>query len=152
MASKTRAKNPPKTSYNFWYQTLGCGWTRKEFLTSEEPTLRAVIQMGILLQQERLLVKEVERKHYPVTELAKDLAPLVIRQWRKSNANFKPLVVFEVRYIRRKIQTKWESLVDILNGRVKADVREKRLAELGTLFDIITCLPRGKPHHGHPRR
>ena len=92
MASRTRAKNPPKTRHSSGTKPSDVVGPGKEFLTSEVPTLRAVIQRGILLQQERLLVKEVERKHYPVTELAKDLAPLVIRQWRKSNANFWPLV------------------------------------------------------------
>ena len=139
MTSNTRAKSIPETRHSSGTKLSDLVGPGKHFLTSEVPTLRAVVQRGILLQQERLIVEDVQRKHYPLAELAKDLAPLVILQWHKSNANFQPPVIFTEKYIVKKIQRKWEGLVETANKKVKTDVSQKRVAELDTLFDIVNC-------------
>ena len=48
----------------------------KEFVPSDVPTLRAVIQKGILLQQDSLQ----SRNTYLIKEIAKDLAQLILEQ------------------------------------------------------------------------
>ena len=57
----------------------------KEFVPSDVPTLRTVIQKGILLQQDSLQ----SRRNYPIKVLAKDLAQLILEQWQISNDDFK---------------------------------------------------------------
>ena len=49
----------------------------KEFVPSEVPSLRAVIQRGILLQQDNLQ----SRRNYPIKDMAKDLAQFILEQW-----------------------------------------------------------------------
>ena len=102
MASNTKAKNIRKTRHSSSTKLPDLVGPGKHFLTSEVPTLRAVMQRGILLQQERLIVEDVQRNNYPMAELAKDLAQLVILQWRKSNANFKPPVFFYGKVYRKE--------------------------------------------------
>ena len=56
----------------------------KGFLTSEVSTLRSIIQKGIMMQEERLVGEDVQGKHYPVAELAKDIAPLALASFNIS--------------------------------------------------------------------
>ena len=88
-----------------------------------------MIHRGILLQEENLHTG-VNRHLYPLSTLVKDLAPLVIFQWHKSNVNFKPPVIIDEISIARKIKSKWEGLVDILNSRTKISVRENIISDL----------------------
>ena len=60
----------------------------KEFVPSEVPSLRAVIQRGILLQQDNLQ----SRRNYPIKDMAKDLAQLILDQWQLSNDDFQKTV------------------------------------------------------------
>ena len=84
---------------------------------------------GILLQEEKLH-NEVDRHLYPLSSLVQDLALLVLAQWHKSNANFKPPVMINDKSFADKIKRKWEDLVDVVNGRTNKSIRERSLIDL----------------------
>ena len=98
----------------------------KEFIQSEVPTLRAVIQKGILIKEE-LLVKQ-DKKDIHVSEVAVKLVPMIVAQWQKSNAKFCPPVTIQDISIKQKVR-----------GRAKKGEKEKVSELLDRLFDITTC-------------
>ena len=108
----------------------------KDFLPTEVPTVRAVLQRGLLMQEENLH-KDVPRHLYPISELARDLVPLVVAQWEKSNMNFKPPVIYNYKSISRKIVKEWTNYHEL--HKVNEKAKEERIKELDTLFDILTC-------------
>ena len=61
-----------------------------------------------------------------------------MEQWRKSNSIFVPLVTIEKKFVIKKIQRKWDGLVEAVNGKTKARI-EQRIDELDKVFDIIWC-------------
>ncbi|KAG0717662.1 hypothetical protein GWK47_053979 [Chionoecetes opilio] len=65
----------------------------REFAESEVPTYRGVMKRGILLQELSGIREGVDKRGYPVRDIAKDLTPMVLAQWKKSNAQFAPPVV-----------------------------------------------------------
>ena len=68
----------------------------KELDISEVPTLRAVIQKGLLIKENLLMESDNLRRHdISLSEVANKVAPVIIGQWLKSNAKFVPPVVLE---------------------------------------------------------
>ena len=80
--AKPRTRKGSSTHLSEW---IGCG---VKLLATEVPTVRSVLRQGILLQEEALLEHELRRNLYPVGDSVKDLAPLILEQWRKSNSKF----------------------------------------------------------------
>ena len=89
----------------------------KEFLQSEVPTVRAVLQKGILIQEQNLL-NGIQYKHYPISTLCKNLVMQVICQWEKSNPLFKHPVTFRYSSIYNKICLLWTKANDYANGKL----------------------------------
>ena len=54
-------------------------------LQTELPTLRAVLRHGIFLQEMALLEEDVDRRNFPIKELAVTLSGEVIAIWRRVN-------------------------------------------------------------------
>ena len=71
---KTMASSFVKTRHSSGTKLIEYLGTGKDFLSSELPTLRDVLRLGIKYQEEKLCVEETTRFNYPVKELAKDLA------------------------------------------------------------------------------
>ena len=97
----------------------------KDFLTSEVPTLRAVIQQGIKMQEDSLHIN-ITKNNYPLKSMAKDLVPLIQAQWKKSNDSFIPPVIKNDKTIADIIVAKWNTLSEI--ARNKASGRKKLLS------------------------
>ena len=110
----------------------------KDFNPSEVPTLRSVICKGLLLQEGKLHHDHL-RKHFLLAELVEELAEFVSRQWQKSNSNFIEPVTIGKRSIEKKIRRKWDGLIDVINGRTSANLKQLRLDELDKIFDIVSC-------------
>lgn len=107
----------------------------KEFVPSDVPTLRAVIQKGILLQQDSLQ----SRTNYPIKVLAKDLAQLILEQWQISNDDFKKPVTKDEKTIADIIVKKWNTLTKVSRDKANKKDKENIMNCLDKLFDIITC-------------
>ena len=107
----------------------------KEFVLSEVPTLRAIIQKGILIK-ERLMIEEMtSKKNILVGELVKEVAPLVLAQWQKSNAKFVPPVTITEKSPRQKLD-------EVAQGKGKGgqkEEKEKVVDLLDKLLDVTTC-------------
>ena len=71
---------------------------------------RAILWKGLLFQEEKLLLQDTEKKHYPISELSKDMAGALINQWLKANISFSPPVVITKLGVQKKLQTAWETL------------------------------------------
>ena len=56
----------------------------KEFLHSEVPTLRAVIQRGILIKEGLILEQGAAKKDIHVKQIVDQLDPLIFAQWQIS--------------------------------------------------------------------
>ena len=80
---------------------------------SEVPTLRAIIQKGILIK-ERLMIEEMTSKKK--IELVKEVAPLVLAQWQKSNAKFVPPVTIREKSLRQKLEKLWRRVEEVAQG------------------------------------
>ena len=114
----------------------------KEFVLSEVPTLRAIIQKGILIK-ERLMIEEMtSKKNILVGELVKEVAPLVLAQWQKSNAKFVPPVTITEKSLRQKLEKLWRRVEEVAQGKGKGgrkEEKEKVVDLLDKLLDITTC-------------
>ena len=57
----------------------------KEFEQSEVPTVRAVVQRGILMRNRLIIEQEALKNEVKKGSIARELAPLIQAQWQKSN-------------------------------------------------------------------
>ena len=114
-------------------EVVGAG---KDFLPSDAPTVRAVLQRGILIQNEKIH-QDVPKHLFPVSEMAKELAALVLKQWQKSNIQFQPPVTFQPKSIADRISKIWMEYKYLY--KLNPSEREEKNRMLDTLFDILTC-------------
>lgn len=111
----------------------------KEFLASEVPTLRAVIQKGILIKEEHLVQHEESRNQLTTFKLAEELASHVSEQWKKANEKFVEPVTIAKRSLVNKIKRSWESLIEAVNNKCTDSTTSERFQKLDQLFDICSC-------------
>ena len=135
MAQKTPATPTRLSSNTKLVELVGPG---KEFLPSEVPTLRALIQKGILMQEDNLH-NNIIRSKYPIKDMAKDLVQLILAQWQKSNIDFQPPVTKHEKTIADIIVAKWETLRKVSQKRANKKETENIINCLDKLFDITTC-------------
>jgi len=55
----------------------------KEFEQSEVPTVRAVVQRGILMRNRLIIEQEALKNEVKKGSIARELAPLIQAQWQK---------------------------------------------------------------------
>ena len=126
-APRTRKKTGTKFS-----DFLGTG---RDFLVSELPTLRDVLRYVVLLREQH----EENARNITVREVAREVVPVLINQWVKANALFKPPVIVSDKTIIDKIVEAWSFVSDVVSKSVSKTKKEKFIIRLDKLFDIVTC-------------
>ena len=112
----------------------------KEFDKSEVPTIRAVIQQGLLINENWIMAEEqLHRNEVSPQEIASSLAPLILAQWQKSNANFFPPVAISEKSLLQKVLRLWKRVDKAALGNTTKVVKAKVEEMLDTLLDITTC-------------
>ena len=79
----------------------------KEFLPSEVPTLRAIIQRGLLVRDRLLLEQGSAKTEIHTKDIIAELVPLISTQWQMSNGKFSPPVTIKEDSIRKKVERLW---------------------------------------------
>ena len=117
-------------------QLVGPG---KEFMPSEVPTLRAVIQRGLLIKERLQLEQGTVKTDIQASEISVELVPLIRAQWPRSNAKFSPPLNINDNSLRIKVVRMWKRVEEVVRGRAtKAEV--KKVEDLlDKLLDITTC-------------
>ena len=59
------------------------------------------------------------KKNILVGELVKEVAPLVLAQWQKSNAKFVPPVTITEKSLRQKLEKLWRRVEEVAQGKGK---------------------------------
>lgn len=131
--SKHRTRNKSETNFS---RFIGPG---KYMLPSEVPTNRAVLQMGILLREKKIIEEGIDTRKYDFKQVCKDLAPLVIELWLKSNKKFKPPVILQERGVRKRIEKVWAKAERIASGKYKKGEKVDMESSLDRLMDITVC-------------
>ena len=132
------ASNKPKTRHDSASKLKEYIGPSLELNPSEVPTLRAVLQHGLLLRDKKLLDENVDKRCYSKGQMAKDLAPLVLSQWTKSNHMFTPPVTIKENTLVKKIEKLWQASEDFAWGR-KSKGEEVFQEQLDKLLDITAC-------------
>ena len=76
----------------------------KEFLPSDVPTLRGVMQRGLLIKERLMLEEGRGKKQVQVSEIVEELVPLIEVQWQNSNPRFCPPVTIQGYSLRKKLE------------------------------------------------
>ena len=111
----------------------------KEFLLSEAPTLRAIMQKGILMKEVAMIEGETSKSRVFVGDIVRELAPLVLEQWQKSNAKFRPPVVMTEKSLVQKLEPLWKRVDEVARGKPRKGDSEKIPQMLDKVFDITAC-------------
>ena len=111
----------------------------KNFLPSDVPTLRAVLQKGILIQEQNLIKQEKNRNQLSINDLCELLAYEVQDQWRKSNEQFIEPVTVSQKSLKNRLKTYWKNAVDVANECSSKVVKDNLLQKLDRLLDITSC-------------
>ena len=111
----------------------------KDFLISEVPTWRSIIQQGINLRDKKLIENSVSKNLYSVNDMCDDLANMVQIQWQKANSKFIPPITVGHRSVSRRIQTKWMKVNKLSSFKYSEQAKKEMTAELDTLCDITVC-------------
>ena len=112
-----------KQSYSKLSELVGSG---KDFLPSEVPTLRAVIQKGILIREGVLVELEKAKTEVHSKDIIAQLVPLIVAQWQISNAKFTPAVTIKEKSIRTKVERPWWMVEEVKRGRAGKGLRKKQ--------------------------
>ena len=80
----------------------------KKLVPSQVPTLRAALQLGLYLQGERGTLEDLDKRHYPVSELMSDVTVKVMGQGEKANRMFKPPIILLSRSMEQRLLKEWE--------------------------------------------
>ena len=114
----------------------------KELDASEAPTLRSIIQKGILMKEVALIEEEKGKFKVLVADVIRQLTPLVLAQWSKSNAKFCPPVTITEKALETKLERLWKRVEDVAQARgrgKKENEREKVDALMDKVLDITVC-------------
>lgn len=111
----------------------------KDLDKKEVPSLRAVLQQGILLKETLILEDGLTKLEIGARDLAKELAPLIVAQWSKSNIKFTPPVIISEDSLVRKVERMWTKVQDVARGRTTKKEKERVESLLDKLLDITTC-------------
>ena len=111
----------------------------KEFLHSEVPTLRAVIQRGILIKEDLLLEHGAAKTDIHVKQIVDQLVPLIFAQWQRSNVKFVPPVTIREDSVGKKVERLWGAVEEVVRGRSTKAKKEKLEEQLDKLLDVIAC-------------
>ena len=122
-----------KTSGSNLSDVIGKG---KEFLASELPTARDVLQFGLFL-------KETDNRpasKYPVSELINNIYIQLHSQWMKANHLFVFPVIITEKAAKNKLKDLWSTATLIANKK-KINIAKKVGFEkkLDRLFDLLHC-------------
>ena len=110
----------------------------QELNPNEVPTVRSALQQGLFLRDKKLLDENVAKGFYTKGQMARDLAPLVLSQWSKSNLLFIPPVIIKENTLIKKIEKLWQTAEDFAWGR-KTKGEEIFQEKLDKLLDITIC-------------
>ena len=111
----------------------------KEFISTELPTYRTVLQQGIFLKDKNEIEEEISRCNYSNHELAKDLSGLILSQWHRSNSKFKPPVIIQEASLVQKIERLWGKASKVALNKCKKNEKNSFENDLDKLFDLTTC-------------
>ena len=125
-----------KHSYSKLSELVGSG---KDFLPSEVPTLRAVIQKGILIREGVLVELGKAKTDVHSKDIIAQLVPSIVAQWQRSNAKFTPPVTIKEKSIRTKVERLWWMVEEVKRGRAGKGLRKKVELLLDKVVDITTC-------------
>ena len=88
----------------------------KEFLPPELPTLRAALQLGIHLQDDRSSEEGIFKNKYTKKEMLRDISLEVLAQWKKANHLFQSPVLITQGSLEIKMEKEWDRTVAKLQG------------------------------------
>ena len=140
--SKSSGKSTrPKTRHASGSKLQDYVGAGKEFDPTEVPTLRAMIQQGIFLRDQKFLFEDVAKNapSYSKKQIAKDLAPMILAQWHKSNNKFVPPVIMKQYSLEKKIENLWQRAEDVAWGRKGKKETDKFDQDLDKLIDLTIC-------------
>ena len=84
----------------------------QELNPNEVPTVRSALQQGLYLRDKKLLDENVAKGFYTKGQMARDLAPMVLSQWTKSNHLFIPPVLIKENTLIKKMEKLWQTAED----------------------------------------
>ena len=131
--SKARTRHASSSTLSDF---LGPG---KELVPSQVSTLRAALQLGLYLQQERETQKELDKINYPLSELMRDVTVKVMGQWEIANPLFQSPIISLSRSMEQRLLKEWErAKLAARNkfGKMQKTELEKRL---DMLLDPLFC-------------
>ena len=108
----------------------------KEINPTEVPTARTALQRGILIREKLLLEESLAKNQIRPYDVCKELAPIILAQWQKSNPKFCHPVVIKPESLVRKLERLWSRISIVANG---GKGKEKLLEELDSLLDVTVC-------------
>ena len=106
-----------------------------EFLPSELPTSRDILNYGLYLRE----ISEKNYRNYTVDQLVKDIIPGILLQWKKANSQIINPVINSERRIKCKVKDLWLLAVKVSNCNVSSPIRNIFMEKLDKLFDLFTC-------------
>ena len=117
---------------------VGCG---KEFHLTEVPTLRAVIQRGLLIK-ERLYAENdtsITTGRGLKTKIIKELATLVSAQWHRANAKFRPPVTIKEKSLVQTLERNWTKVENVAWSKANPTIVDYIMEKIDKVFDITVC-------------
>ena len=66
-----------------------------------------------------MLEEDGDRRNLPISSVMKEVADIVLTQWRKSNNKFIPPVVVTKDALLFRLQISWETISDVSRGKAK---------------------------------
>ena len=125
MAAISESKSKPKTRNQSSSKLSDFVGKGKEFIPSEVPTARAVIQRGILIKEKLMIENEKGKYDVSLGEIVKELVPLIMFQWKRSNAKFSPPVIIQEKSLTTKVERLWKRVENVAWVRVKQAEKDR---------------------------
>ena len=110
---RTGGSSRPKTrqsSVNKLVDLVGCG---KEFVLSDIPTHRAVIQRAILIKEKLYVQNDTAKTEIKKADIIPELATLIIEQWKSSNDKFVSPVTIQKGSLEKRLDRYWTKVESV---------------------------------------
>ena len=136
--SKVRTRHKTECKLTEYLSKSGEG-TPKELLSTELPTLRAVLLLGLHLQEQKITMEEVDKRNYSIKDLSCDLADKVLVLWVKANAMFKSPVIISKKALSERILKDWELAQKVAKNCARKKDIVKLEEKLDLMYDLTKC-------------